>query len=66
MIEEALLSRIKKICIRLDISPTQFGVKSVNDPNLVADLEDGRELRHGTRLRVEKYLANLCRKNPRL
>lgn len=65
MIESSLLEKIKRYCLSFDISPTKFGLKSLNDPNLIADLEAGRELRRDTRLRVEKYLEKLSRKSGR-
>ena len=39
------------------LPPTLFGRRAINDPRLVGDLRNGRELRAGTRARVEAYIA---------
>ncbi|WP_443025125.1 hypothetical protein [Sphingomonas sp. QA11] len=37
--------------------PTRFGRLSVNDPRLVGDLRNGRELGQRVRARVEAFLT---------
>lgn len=65
MIEKGLIARIIKFCQQREMSQTQFGIKTVNDPNLVTDLEEGRELRRETRARVVKYLKKRRKKTPK-
>jgi hypothetical protein len=47
------------------MSPTRFGRESVGDPNLIAQLKDGRELRAATAQRITDYLNdNECEECP--
>jgi 2,4-dienoyl-CoA reductase-like NADH-dependent reductase (Old Yellow Enzyme family) len=55
-IDRDLIARIEKFIARGGLSATSFGMKSVNDPRLVADLKDGRELRRKTRERIEAFI----------
>lgn len=38
------------------MSPTRFGRESIGDPNLIAQLRDGREPRSATLRRIIDYL----------
>ena len=51
-----LLSRIERHLRRKRMSPTRFGREAAGDPNLIAQLRDGRELRSATAQRIEDYL----------
>lgn len=59
VVESRLLARIQRYCTASipNISPTRFGIEAVNDPNLVSDLEQGRELRASTRKSIEEFLS---------
>ncbi len=56
---EILLSDIDALLERAGMAPSVFGDKALGDPNLVRDLRAGRELRHGTLMRVREYMASL-------
>jgi 2,4-dienoyl-CoA reductase-like NADH-dependent reductase (Old Yellow Enzyme family) len=51
-----LLQRIERHLRARRMSPTRFGRESVGDPNLIAQLKDGRELRAATAQRITDYL----------
>lgn len=51
-----LLLRIERHLRLRRMSPTRFGREAVGDPNLIAQLRDGRELRTATAQRVVDYL----------
>ena len=58
-IETELLAKVGKV-LRADLaSKTSIGKKAVNDPSLVFDLEEGRELRKATRERLHRHLDDL-------
>ena len=51
-----LLPRIELHLQKRRMAPTRFGRDAVNDPRLVFDLREGRELRDATARRVCAYL----------
>nr|WP_081477077.1 hypothetical protein [Sphingomonas sp. PAMC 26605] len=51
-----LLPRIELHLQKRRMAPTRFGRDAINDPRLVFDLRDGRELRDATARRVRAYL----------
>lgn len=51
-----LLQRIERYMRARRMSPTRFGREAVGDPNLIAQLKDGRELRTTTVLKIVDYL----------
>jgi hypothetical protein len=51
-----LLQRIERHMRNRRMSPTRFGREAVGDPNLIAQLKDGRELRTATTRRIVDYL----------
>lgn len=51
-----LLARIENHLRRRRMTPTRFGREAVGDPNLIAQLKDGRELRAATEQRILDYL----------
>jgi hypothetical protein len=51
-----LLIRIERHMRRRRMSPTRFGREAVGDPNLLAQLKEGRELRSTTLQRIVDYL----------
>lgn len=55
-IDQDLISRIEDFISRGGLSPTSFGVRCVNDPRLLADLKEGRELRRKTREKIEAFI----------
>jgi 2,4-dienoyl-CoA reductase-like NADH-dependent reductase (Old Yellow Enzyme family) len=52
-----ILRRIEAYMRQHHMPPTRFGREALGDPNLVAQLRDGRELRSRTEQRVLDYLA---------
>ncbi len=52
----AILNRVERYLRKHDLPQTKFGRLAVNDPRLVGDLRNGRELRTGTLKRVEAFL----------
>lgn len=53
-----LLQRIERHLRARRMSPTRFGREAVGDPNLIAQLKDGRELRAATAQRIIAYLID--------
>ncbi|MES2445001.1 MAG: hypothetical protein V4574_19420 [Pseudomonadota bacterium] len=53
-----VLPKIQKFLRRTGMPATRFGRLAVNDPRLVGDLRNGRELRAGTVARIEAFLAD--------
>lgn len=51
-----MLVAIERFLREKRMSPTRFGREAVGDPNLVAQLKCGRQLRAGTARRVTAYL----------
>lgn len=51
-----LLAKIEIFMRTKHIPPTRFGREAVNDPRLVFDLRQGREMGQRMRGRVEAYL----------
>jgi hypothetical protein len=51
-----LLGRIERYMRARGISPSRFGREAANDPGLVRDLRNGRELRRTTQVRLARYL----------
>ena len=51
-----LLTQIERYLRATRMSPTRFGREALGDPNLVADLRDGREPRRATTRRVLAYI----------
>lgn len=59
-----LLPRIELHLQKCRMAPTRFGRDAVNDPRLVFDLREGRELRDTTARRVCAYLDRFDRGGP--
>ena len=53
----AVLPKIQRFLRRSGMPATKFGRLAINDPRLVGDLRNGRELRAPTVARVEAFLA---------
>lgn len=51
-----LLLRIERHLRLRRMTPTRFGRDAVGDPNLIAQLRDGRELRSATVQKIVDYL----------
>ena len=51
-----LLGKIEKFLAKNDVSATRFGREAANDPKLVFDLREGRELRRATTAKIEQRL----------
>lgn len=51
-----LMRRIENFLEREAMPPTRFGRDAVNDPRLVFDLRNGRELRDATIARIQAWL----------
>lgn len=56
-IDHKLLSRIDACLTTTGMSPTEFGLKAINDKRLIPDLREGRELRRATREKIEQFIA---------
>lgn len=53
------LSQIRRACRVHGVPETRFGRESVNDPRLIHDLMNGRELRPATLVKVAAYISSL-------
>jgi hypothetical protein len=53
----SLIWRIERFLRASGIPPTTFGRLAVNDPQLIRDLRNGRELRPVTIRRIEAFIA---------
>jgi hypothetical protein len=51
------LHKIERFLKVHSMPQTKFGRLAVNDPRLIGDLRNGRELRSATRARVEAFMA---------
>jgi hypothetical protein len=51
-----MLHEIESFMRMKQVPPTRFGREAVNDPRLVFDLRQGREMNKRTRGRVEAYI----------
>ncbi len=51
-----LRRRIELYLRRTHIAPTRFGREAINDPRLIADMRNGRELRETTAARIHAWL----------
>jgi len=49
--------RIERFLRATNMPETRFGRLAINDPRLVRDLRNGRELRRRTAARIERFLA---------
>lgn len=54
---DQFLSQIETYLFERGMSATAFGRESANDPNLVFDLREGRELRRATRDKITSFLS---------
>lgn len=52
----SVLHKIELYLRETRMPQTKFGRLAINDPRLVGDLRNGRELRHGTRARIDAFL----------
>lgn len=60
-----LLEQIEMHLRARRMTPTRFGREAVGDPNLIAQLREGRELRAATKERIADYLnRNESRERP--
>lgn len=53
----SLLSRIDRYLRRTKMPPTKFGRCAVNDPRLIGDIRNGRQIGARVTARIEHYLA---------
>lgn len=53
----SVLWRIERYLRETDMPATKFGRLAVNDPRLVGDLRNGRELRPKTAARIDAFLG---------
>lgn len=56
-IDRELLARITACIAERGLTPTKFGEQAINDPDLVRELGEGREMRRATRERVEAFMS---------
>ena len=56
---DPILREILLFCEAHNTTKSAAGRKLINDPNLVFDLEGGREVRRATRLAIREKLAEL-------
>ena len=52
-----MLGEVDAYLRKSGMAPTAFGRAAVNDPRLVQDLRNGRELRASTQQRIRDYIA---------
>ena len=55
---EKLVADIAKFMAAHKMTPTAFGKMALGDPNLVFDLEQGREVRWSTESRIRKAMKD--------
>lgn len=55
----SLLVHINRTIDRLGIAPSAFGRMVANDPSLLWDMANGRELRPQTETRIRRQLARM-------
>jgi predicted transcriptional regulator len=48
-----------------DMAHTTFGTRALSDPNFVKELREGREPHFRTMKRVDKWMKDYRKKNPR-
>jgi hypothetical protein len=58
-IQPISLANIRRVCRLHSVAETRFGREAVNDPRLIYDLMNGRELRPATLVRVAAYISSL-------
>lgn len=58
-IQPVSLSHIRRACRVHSVPYSRFGRQAANDPNLIRDLLNGRELRPATLVKVAAYIASL-------
>ena len=56
-----LIEDIEAFRLRHDMTKTRFGIAAANDPNLVDDLENGREPRWQTVQRITEYMGEAAK-----
>lgn len=54
----SLLSRINRYLRATEMPPTTFGRRAVNDPRLLRDLRNGRQLGRRVTARIERFLES--------
>ena len=54
----SLLPRIDRFLRQTQMPPTTFGRRAVNDPRLLGDLRNGRQLGRRVTARIERFLAD--------
>lgn len=59
IVHSALVADIQSAIEAADMTKTEFGRIAINDPCLVTDLKNGRELRFATLRRVEAAIAKV-------
>lgn len=58
-IDNELIEAIESVLLDCNITQSQFGLKAVNDANLLTQLREGRELRRSTRAKVTTCIEDL-------
>lgn len=53
---DALLGEIEAFCATREMSVTTFGLRAVNDPNIVPQLRGGRDVRLSTVERLQTFM----------
>ncbi|MFZ3484250.1 hypothetical protein [Sphingomonas sp. 3-13AW] len=54
--EDELLHQIERFRTATGMAETTFGRSAVRDPNLIAGIRSGRELRRGTLARIRSFM----------
>lgn len=55
---DALLDEIEAFCATRKMSVTTFGLRAVNDPNIVPQLRGGRDVRLTTVERLQSFMRS--------
>ena len=53
-----LLNEVRQFLRRTRMPHTSLGIRALGDPNLVRNLQEGRELRHQTLMKVKKFMSS--------
>lgn len=58
-IDRDLIEAVERCIAERGLTPTSFGEKSINDPDLVRELRNGRQVRWETRKQIEAFIEGV-------
>ena len=62
---DQLLTDIKAFLERTDVTPTDFGIKSIGDPNLMRRLRNGKDVTLCTADRIRSFMRDYKQARPK-